>query len=124
MTETQQVDLQSHSVLGGLSSWLKSDRRPRRNTCDSIWSFCRRISMGMMNNGLSYWQAETEGIDLLDLTLGDLLDQRAEEHPSHEAIVYSCYPEFGDGLNIRGSYQDYRNRANAVAKGLMSMCLQ
>ena len=27
--------------------------------------------MGMMNNGLSYWQAETEGIDLLDLTMGD-----------------------------------------------------
>ena len=46
-----------------------------------------------MNNGLSYWQAETEGIDLLDLTMGDLLDQRAEENPSQEAIVYSCYPE-------------------------------
>ena len=80
--------------------------------------------MGMMNNGLSYWQAETEGIDLLDLTLGDLLDQRAEEHPLHEAIVYSCYPEFGDALSIRWTYQDYRNRANAVAKGLLALGLQ
>jgi fatty-acyl-CoA synthase len=80
--------------------------------------------MGMMNNGLSYWQAETEGIDLLDLTLGDLLDQRAEEHPSQEAIVYSCYPEFGDALNIRWTYQDFRNRANAVAKGLLALGLQ
>jgi fatty-acyl-CoA synthase len=79
--------------------------------------------MGMMNNGLSYWQAETEGIDLLDLTLGDLLDQRAEEHPSHEAIVYSSYPEFGDALNIRWTYQDYRDRANAVAKGLLALGL-
>ena len=26
--------------------------------------------MGMMNNSLSYWQAESEGIDLLDLTMG------------------------------------------------------
>ncbi len=80
--------------------------------------------MGMMNNGLSYWQAETEGIDLLDLTMGDLLDQRAEEIPSQEAIVYSCYPEFGDALNIRWTYLDYRNRANAVAKGLLALGLQ
>jgi fatty-acyl-CoA synthase len=80
--------------------------------------------MGMMNNGLSYWQAETEGTDLLDLTMGDLLDQRAEEIPSQEAIVYSCYPEFGDALNIRWTYLDYRYRANAVAKGLLALGLQ
>ena len=80
--------------------------------------------MGMMNNSLSYWQAETGGIDLLDLTMGDLLDQCAEENPSQEAIVYSCYPEFGDTLNIRWTYQDYRDRANAVAKGLLALGLQ
>ena len=80
--------------------------------------------MGMMNNSLSYWQAESEGIDLLDLTMGDLLDQRAEENPSQEAIVYSCYPEFGDTLNIRWTYQDYRDRANAVVKGLLALGLQ
>jgi fatty-acyl-CoA synthase len=80
--------------------------------------------MGMMNNGLAYWQAETERIDLLDLTMGDLLDQRAEEIPSQEAIVYSCYPEFGDTLNIRWTFQEYRNRANAVAKGLLALGLQ
>ena len=80
--------------------------------------------MGMMNNSLSYWQAESEGIDLLDLTIGDLLDQRAEDNPSQEAIVYSCYPEFGETLNIRWTYQDYRDRANAVAKGLLALGLQ
>jgi fatty-acyl-CoA synthase len=79
--------------------------------------------MSMMNNGLSYWQAETEGVDLLDLTMSDLLDQRAEEFPSQEAIVYSCYPEFGDELNIRWTYQEYRDRANAVAKGLLALGL-
>jgi len=26
--------------------------------------------MGMTNDGLSYWQAETEGIDLLEMTIG------------------------------------------------------
>src|SRR5215470_16656478 len=79
--------------------------------------------MGMSNDGLSYWQAESEGIDLLDVTIGDLLDRRADELPTKEAIVYSCYPEFGGALDIRWTYQDYRERANAVAKGLLALGL-
>src|SRR5579864_8921369 len=79
--------------------------------------------MGMTTDGLSYWQAESEGIDLLDTTIGDLLDRRATELPMQEAIVYSCYPEFGDALNLRWTYQDYRERANQVARGLMALGL-
>ncbi len=79
--------------------------------------------MGMTTDGLSYWQAESEGIDLLDMTIGDLLDRRANELPTQEAIVYSCYPEFGDALNIHWTYQDYRDRANAIAKGLIALGL-
>jgi fatty-acyl-CoA synthase len=79
--------------------------------------------MGMTADGLSSWQAESEGIDLLEMTIGDLLDRRADELPTQEAIVYSCYPEFGDALNIRWIYQDYRDRANAVAKGLLALGL-
>jgi fatty-acyl-CoA synthase len=79
--------------------------------------------MGMTTDGLSYWQAETEGIDLLEMTIGDLLDRRADQLPTQEAIVYSCYPEFGDSLNIRWTYREYRDQANAVAKGLLSLGL-
>src|SRR5215467_7644008 len=79
--------------------------------------------MGMTADGLSSWQAESEGIDLLEMTIGDLLDRRADELPTQEAIVYSCYPEFGDALNIRWTYQDYRDRAHAVAKGLLALGL-
>jgi fatty-acyl-CoA synthase len=79
--------------------------------------------MGMTTDGLSYWQAETEGIKLLEMTIGGLLDRRADELPAQEAIVYSCYPEFGDALSIRWTYQDYRDRANAVAKGLLALGL-
>jgi fatty-acyl-CoA synthase len=79
--------------------------------------------MGMTTDGLSYWQAESEGINLLDSTIGDLLDRRAAESSTHEAIVYSCYPEFGDVLNIRWTYQDYRAGANAIAKGLLALGL-
>ena len=69
----------------------------------------------MTTDGLSYWQAESEGIELLDTTIGDLLDRRADELPAQEAVVYSCYPAFGDALNLRWTYQEYRDRANAVA---------
>ena len=79
--------------------------------------------MGMTTDGLSYWQAESEGINLLDVTIGNLLDRRADELPTQEAIVYSCYPEIGDALDIRWTYQDYRDRANAVAKGLLALGL-
>ncbi|TMD40660.1 MAG: hypothetical protein E6I90_14470, partial [Chloroflexi bacterium] len=79
--------------------------------------------MGMTTAGLSHWQAETEGIDLLDTTIGDLLDRRATELPTQEAVVYSCYPEFGEALNLRWTYQDYRERANQVARGLIALGL-
>src|SRR4249920_3602899 len=79
--------------------------------------------MGITKDGLSYWQAETEGIHLLDMTIGDLFDRQADELATQEAIVYSCYPEFGDALNIRWTYQDYRDQANAVAKGLLALGL-
>src|ERR671925_999347 len=79
--------------------------------------------MGMTNDGLSYWQAETSGEPLLNMTIGDLLDQRADGIPTKEAVVYSCYPEFGGALDIRWTYQEYRERANAVAKGLLALGL-
>jgi fatty-acyl-CoA synthase len=80
--------------------------------------------MGMTNDGLSSWQAESGGEPLLETTVGDLLDRRADEIPTHEAIVYSCYPEFGGALDIRWTYQEYRERANAVARGLMALGLK
>src|SRR3989442_681922 len=79
--------------------------------------------MRMTTDGLSHWQAESEGIDLLNTTIGDLLDRRADELPTREAIVYSCYPEFGEALNLRWTYQEYRERANQVARGLMALGL-
>src|SRR3989475_5474516 len=79
--------------------------------------------MGMTMDGLSYWQAESEGIDLLDTTIGDLLDRRTTELPTQEAVVYSCYPEFGDALNIRWTYQEYRERVNTIARGLLALGL-
>src|SRR5947209_16345020 len=79
--------------------------------------------MGMTNDNLSYWQAETEGIELLEMTIGDLLDRRADELPLQEAVVYSCYPEFDGAHEVRWTYREYRERANQVACGLMALGL-
>ena len=80
--------------------------------------------MSMTSDGLSYWQAEAAGEPLLDMTIGECLDQRAEEFPTKEAIVYSCYPEFGGALDIRWTYPAYRDQANTVAKGLLALGLK
>ncbi|HEX7735575.1 MAG TPA: AMP-binding protein, partial [Ktedonobacteraceae bacterium] len=80
--------------------------------------------MGMTKDGLSSWQAEADGIDLLEMTPGQLLDQRAEEIPEREALVYSCYPEVSGGLDIRWTYREYRDRVDAVARGLLALGFQ
>ena len=79
--------------------------------------------MGMTNDGLSYWQAESDSVSQLETTIGNLLDQRVREYPEREAVVYSCYPEFGGALDIRWTYRQYHAHANAVAKGLMALGL-
>ena len=79
--------------------------------------------MGMTNDGLSYWQAESDGVPLLEMAIGDLLDRRADEIPMQEALVYSCYPEFGGAFDIRWTYQQYRERVNEIARGLMALGL-
>jgi fatty-acyl-CoA synthase len=64
------------------------------------------------------WEAETEGLALLDLTIGDLLDQQAEAFPDSEALVYN-YPEIG--LRLRMTYRQYQSEANRLAKGLLAL---
>jgi fatty-acyl-CoA synthase len=66
---------------------------------------------------LAYWEAEDFGVDLIDLTLGDLLDQRADKAPDKEALVYD-YPEIG--LELRLTFGQYRDVVNRLAKGLIA----
>lgn len=71
-----------------------------------------------IKSGLAHWEAEDFGIDLIDLTVGDLLDQRADEAPDKEALVFN-YPELG--LDLRLSYSQYRDTVNQLAKGLIAL---
>jgi fatty-acyl-CoA synthase len=70
-----------------------------------------------IKDDLAHWEAEDFGVDLIELTLGDLLDQRAGEMPDKEALVYD-YPEIG--LELRLTYGQYRDTVNRLAKGLIA----
>ena len=69
----------------------------------------------------SVWDAETEGFELLDLTVGSLLDRQAEAFGEQDAVVYR-YPE--DGLDLRLSFRGLRQRVDEVARGLMALGVQ
>ena len=71
-----------------------------------------------IKNNLAHWEAEAFGTELIEMTLGELLDRRAAELPDKEALVYH-YPEIG--LELRMNYRQYRDTVNQLAKGLMAL---
>jgi fatty-acyl-CoA synthase len=68
--------------------------------------------------GRAVWDADGTGIELLDITIGGLLDLQAAAFPSREALVYQ-YPEIG--LDLRLTYGRYRVEADRLAKGLLAI---
>lgn len=74
-----------------------------------------------IKDNLAYWEAEDFGTELLELTIGDLLDQCAAAMPDKEALVYN-YPEFG--LDLRLNYREYRDTVNQLAKGLIALGIE
>jgi fatty-acyl-CoA synthase len=67
------------------------------------------------------WEAETEGLELLNVTMGEMLDQQALRYPEREALIYH-YPE--RGLQLRLTYSQYRDEANRLAKGLLALGIE
>lgn len=51
---------------------------------------------------------------LLNITVGELLKQKAELHPDHEAVIYA-------DRDLRLSYKEFDDQCNLVAKGLMNL---
>ena len=64
------------------------------------------------------WNAESYGLELLHITIGDLLDQQAATFPDKEALVYH-YPE--RGLELRLTYRALHAEVNRVARGLLAL---
>ncbi len=67
------------------------------------------------------WEAESEGFELLNITIGDLVDQQAAVLPDKEALVYH-YPE--RGLDVCLTYRALRDEVNRVARGLLALGIE
>jgi fatty-acyl-CoA synthase len=64
------------------------------------------------------WEAESEGIELVNTTFGEILEQQAQRNPDKEALVYN-YPELG--LNLRLTFRQLRAEVDRLSKGLMAL---
>jgi fatty-acyl-CoA synthase len=67
------------------------------------------------------WEAESRGIELIDLTIGELFDRQCQANADKEALVYN-YPEIG--LDLRLTYRQYKEEVNRLAKGLLALGIE
>ncbi|MFY9606990.1 MAG: AMP-binding protein [Blastocatellia bacterium] len=67
------------------------------------------------------WEAESRGVELISVTIGELFDRQCAAIPDKEALVYS-YPEIG--LDLRLTYRQYNEEVNRLAKGLLALGIQ
>ncbi|WP_181348526.1 AMP-binding protein [Thalassobacillus sp. CUG 92003] len=56
-------------------------------------------------------------MSLLEMTVGELLEDKANKYPDHEAFVY---PEH----NLRKTYREFNDMADDAAKGLMALGIE
>ena len=68
--------------------------------------------------GASIWTAESFGIEMLDLTIGCLLDRQAERQGAREALIFRD-ADFGIGLTW--SYAELQAQVIALAAGLLAL---
>lgn len=73
-------------------------------------------------DGTSYYEADSHAYPLRDITIGELLDERARELPDQEAVVYSVYQD--EGIDVRWTYSQLKEKVDTVARGLMAMGIE
>ena len=75
--------------------------------------------MGFMDSTLSHWTPDPlDPEQLVDLTIGALLDRAVTRHPDREAVVYAAYDDLG--ITDRWTYEELRQRARRVARALIA----
>jgi acyl-CoA synthetase (AMP-forming)/AMP-acid ligase II len=75
--------------------------------------------MGIAKAGISHWVPDPAAEPaLVELTVGDLLDQAANSWPDSEAVVFSAYEDLG--ISVRWSFAELRRRARRVGKALIA----
>ncbi len=75
--------------------------------------------MGIAKPGISRWIPDPAAEPaMVELTVGDLLDQSAARWPDHEAVVFSAYEDMG--IAARWSFAELRERARRVGRALIA----
>jgi fatty-acyl-CoA synthase len=75
--------------------------------------------MALAKPGISRWIPDPAAEPaMVELTVGDLLDQAANSWPDHEAVVFSAYEDIG--IEARWSFEELRRRARRVGKALIA----
>lgn len=74
-----------------------------------------------INGDRAYWEAESRGVELINVTIGELFDRQCAAIPDKEALVYK-YPELG--IDLRLTYREYQQETNRLAKGLLALGIQ
>lgn len=72
-----------------------------------------------LQDGVSLWNAESFGQELVDWTVGELLARQAVAHAEHPALVY--HPR---ELSVRWSYRELQARVEDLARGLIGLGLR
>lgn len=65
----------------------------------------------------SLWLADAADANPVELALGDLIHHAALKHPDREAVVYACHTTVE---NVRWTYQQLDNKAEKLARALLS----
>jgi fatty-acyl-CoA synthase len=75
--------------------------------------------MGLAKAGISHWVPDPAAEPaMVELTVGDLLDQSANRWPDHEAVVFSAYEDVG--ISARWTFAELRERARRVGRALIA----
>ncbi len=66
----------------------------------------------------SVWTGETFGQELIEITIGDLLDQQSSRFRDAPALIYR-YPDIG--IDVCVTYGELRDKVDRLAKGLIGI---
>lgn len=75
----------------------------------------------VLQGNRAIWEAESRGIELINLTIGELFDHQCEANADKEALVYN-YPEIG--LDLRLTFRQYQEEINRLARGLLALGIE
>lgn len=77
--------------------------------------------MGLVDNR-SWWHADSDDLEIAELTVGGLLAEAVEAEPDREAVVVSAYDD--PALTVRWTYRDLDAEVDQLGRALMTLGIE